>query len=161
MRPDMNREKSPVSAADPPREEEKGGPTLVFEKEGRIIYEASALSLAKRTITIGRDSSCDWCTAGIDASISSRHAELYRKRGSVWIRDLGSRNGIFIKGERVKEHRVSVGDAVLVGACKISLEPPRQSVGTSKSLYHRLEQVNGPNGGRVLVTGAGSFDRLD
>lgn len=126
------------------------GSTLVFENEGRVIFEAPASNLAEHPITVGRDSSCDWCTAGVDGSISSRHAELFRKRGSVWIRDLGSRNGIFIKGERVKEHRIAVGDTVLVGACKITLEPPRQPSGASKSAFHRLEQLNGPGGGRVL-----------
>ena len=146
----MDHRKQPDPEDKTSRQDEAGGPTLVFEKEGRIIFEASAQSLAKQTICIGRDKSCDWCTAGIDGSISSRHAELYRKRGSVWIRDLGSRNGIFLKGERIKEHKIAVGDSVFVGACKISLEPPRQTSGASKSAYHRLEQLNGPGGGRVL-----------
>lgn len=140
----------PASSDGPADEKDLGGPTLVFEKEGRILFEVSALSLAKRPITIGRSKECDWCTAGIDGSISSRHAELYRKRGSVWIRDLDSRNGIFAKGERIKECRISIGDAVLVGACKVSLEPPRKTDAASKSAHHRLEQLNGPNSGRTL-----------
>lgn len=145
----MEAKRSPDSAEkNDPRED--GGPTLVFEKEGHIVFETPASSLAKHPITIGRDKECDWCTAGIDGSISSRHAEIYRRHGAVRIRDLGSRNGIFAKGERVKECRVTIGDPILIGACKLSLEPPRKAGGSLKSEHHRLEQLNGPNAGRVL-----------
>ena len=130
--------------------DEKGGPTLVFETDGRILYEVSVASLANRPLVIGRDKSCDWCTAGIDNSVSSRHAEIVRRRGAVWIRDLGSRNGLFFQGERVKEHRLVVGEPVLLGACKVTLEHPKGGKESSGAAFHRLEQRNGPESGRTL-----------
>lgn len=126
------------------------GPTLVFEMADRILYEAEAATLAERPIVIGRDKSCDWCTSGIDASVSSRHAELFRKRGAIWIRDLGSRNGLFYRGERIKERRLAIGDSILIGACKVTLEPPRAAVSGNGLEHHRLEQINGPEAGRVF-----------
>ncbi len=128
----------------------RGGPIVVFEMADRILYELDAAALAERSVVIGRDKSCDWCTAGIDNSVSSRHAEIVRRRSAVWIRDLGSRNGLFFQGERVKERRLAVGDSVLLGACKVTLEPPRAEKAAAGETWHRLEQRNGPESGRVF-----------
>lgn len=143
-----NRESSKGGGAKPSPRKSVG--TLVFETAGRILYEAEVSSLESRPIVIGRDRSCDWCTAGIDNSVSSRHAEIVRRRGSVWIRDLGSRNGLFFQGARVKEHRFAVGDSVLLGACKATLEPPRAEESHGGAEFHRLEQRNGPEAGRIF-----------
>ena len=140
---------NPKSGASAPRGG-RGGPIVVFEMADRILYELDAAALAERPVVVGRDKTCDWCTAGIDNSVSSRHAEIFRRRGSVWIRDLGSRNGIFFQSERVKEHRLAVGDSVLLGACKVTLEPPRAEKAAAGAAYHRLEQRNGPESGRVF-----------
>ena len=128
----------------------RGGPIVVFEMGDRILYELDSAALADRSVVIGRDKSCDWCTAGIDNSVSSRHAEIVRRRGAVWIRDLGSRNGIFFQNERVKERRLAVGDSVLLGACKVTLDPPRAEKASAGESFHRLEQRNGPESGRVF-----------
>lgn len=130
--------------------------TLVLELDGRILFEIEAAALDDHPVTIGRDKTCDWCTAGVDGTISSRHAELFRKRGSVWIRDLGSRNGMQIGGERVKERRMRFGDAVKLGACRVVFERPHRVNEANGSAYHRLEQTNGPEAGRIfeLIGGA-------
>ena len=128
----------------------RSGETLVLVMDGRVLYEADAASLSSHPLVVGRSRECDWCTSGVDSTLSSRHAELVRRRGSVWIRDLGSRNGLFFKGERVKEHRFAVGDSVLLGACKVALERDRSASADSGAAAHRLEQVSGPEAGRVL-----------
>lgn len=124
--------------------------TLVLDIGGRILYEADASSLVDHAIVIGRDRSCDWCTAGIDNTVSSRHAEISRKRGTVRIRDLGSRNGIQVGGKRVQEHRLRFGDTVMLGACKLAFERPRREKESGGAAYHRLEQINGPESGRTF-----------
>lgn len=128
----------------------KTGGTLVLDMGGRILFEADASSLADRSITIGRGKECDWCTAGEDGSISSRHAEIYCKRDSVWIRDLGSRNGIQVGGKRVQEHRLRFGDTAMLGACKLTFERPRRKKESDGAAYHRLEQANGLESGRIF-----------
>ena len=138
------------ASGDSPAKPRKSAGTLILDMGGRILYEADASTLADHPIVIGRDKACDWCTSGIDNTISSRHAELLRRRGSVWIRDLGSRNGIQCGGERISERRLSYGDTVLLGACKVSFEAPRREKDSGAAAFHRLEQTNGPDGGRTL-----------
>lgn len=52
-----------------------------------------------------------------DDGVSRYHAEITLDNGSLWIRDVGSRNGTFVNDARVVDHRgLSVGDRVAVGA---------------------------------------------
>jgi DNA-binding NtrC family response regulator len=47
--------------------------------------------------------------------VSRAHAELYRQGPLVVVRDLGSRNGTFLNGERVEQAALSEGDVLRVG----------------------------------------------
>lgn len=143
--------KSPAAGA-----AKRSGETLVLVMDDRVLYETDAASLSSRPVVVGRSRECDWCTSGVDSTLSSRHAEIVRRRGSVWIRDLGSRNGIFFKGSRVKEHRFAVGDSVLLGSCKVALERDRTAAAAAGLSAHRLEQVSGPEAGRVLELTGGA-----
>ena len=128
----------------------KGGWTAVFEKDGRILYECGPSSFSGRALVVGRSRECDWCTADIDHTLSSRHAELLLRRGALVVRDLGSRNGLYFRGERVKEHRFSPGDTVLLGACKITVESAKEISRGEAPAFHRIERLNGPDAGSVL-----------
>ena len=124
--------------------------TVLLENDGKVVFEASTAEMSK-PIVIGRGAGCDWCTAGIDGSISGRHAEIYLRRGTPHIRDLGSRNGIYSHGQRVQDVRLSPGDTLLIGACSLSVERPAQGAQTDgQPRHHRLEQLNGPDAGRVI-----------
>ncbi len=51
-----------------------------------------------------------------DAGVSRQHARVLLHNGSVWVQDAGSRNGIFVNGERVPDHKqLKVGDQLAVG----------------------------------------------
>jgi Ca-activated chloride channel family protein len=55
--------------------------------------------------------------------ISRRHMELYIKDGDIYIRDAGSRNGIYIGGSRVYEAKVSPDvDVVLARVAKVRIK---------------------------------------
>jgi EAL domain-containing protein (putative c-di-GMP-specific phosphodiesterase class I) len=45
-------------------------------------------------------------------SVSKEHAEIVMRDGQLWLRDLGSRNGTLVNGERVVEARLREGDIV-------------------------------------------------
>jgi predicted component of type VI protein secretion system len=52
-----------------------------------------------------------------DTNISRQHARVVLYKGAVWVQDAGSRNGVFVNGERVADQRqVAAGDKVAVGA---------------------------------------------
>jgi predicted component of type VI protein secretion system len=64
-------------------------------------------------IVVGRDPSCE--VSHDDSLLSRRHAEFVTVGDEVTVRDLGSRNGVFVNGARAAEHRLSAGDIVQIG----------------------------------------------
>lgn len=66
--------------------------------------------------TIGREDSNDH--AIIDYSVSRFHAEIRAKNGHIWIGDLGSKNGTFLNGKRLKTKeffKLKSGDKLQIG----------------------------------------------
>ncbi len=47
--------------------------------------------------------------------VSRKHCEIDIEEGAAVIRDLGSRNGTYVNGVRVKEKRLEAGDLIAVG----------------------------------------------
>jgi len=59
-----------------------------------------------------------------DPQVSKRHAEIGRDdEGKYWIRDLGSRNGVFLNGGKVTgPRRLRDGDLVKLGSTILRFE---------------------------------------
>ncbi|MBY0372191.1 GGDEF domain-containing protein, partial [bacterium] len=62
---------------------------------------------------LGRDAACEICID--DPHVSRVHAEFDLVDGALVIRDLGSTNGVFVNGNRIREQKLSDGDKILVG----------------------------------------------
>jgi transcriptional regulator with AAA-type ATPase domain len=76
-------------------------------------FERPIVWLGQATQTIGRDEGCS--IALPSKTLSRRHAQL-RPAGKMWLlEDLGSRNGVFVNGERVERTMLAPGDTVRVG----------------------------------------------
>ena len=73
--------------------------------------------LVVATIVVGRDPTCD--ITGSDDLLSRRHAEFSLANNRVLVRDLGSRNGVFVNGTRVAETALNSNDLVQIGQLKI------------------------------------------
>ena len=72
-----------------------------------------------RPIVVGRDPGCD---VPIDSvRVSRRHAEFIATPEGVTVRDLGSRNGVFVNGIRVEQATIGVADRVLLGDVAVTL----------------------------------------
>jgi hypothetical protein len=65
------------------------------------------------TIVVGRDPSCQ--LNDLDPLLSRRHAEFVPSSKGVTVRDLKSRNGILVNGDKVPEHVLAPGDVVQLG----------------------------------------------
>lgn len=72
-------------------------------------------------ITLGRDSECTVILD--DPNVSRFHARLVFHNAAIWIQDAGSRNGVFLNGNRVVRHKqFSPGDEILIGEHGFTLE---------------------------------------
>lgn len=80
--------------------------------EIRIAQQARRFSLDRDHLRIGRLAENEIVLR--DAQISRQHAEMRCISGRWRILDLGSTNGIHVKGKRVGEHELSNGDLILL-----------------------------------------------
>nr|MDQ3421758.1 FHA domain-containing protein [Acidobacteriota bacterium] len=64
-------------------------------------------------IAVGRDPACE--ISHDDALLSRRHAEFVTAGNVVKVKDLGSRNGVFVNGARASEQELEPGDVVQIG----------------------------------------------
>lgn len=64
-------------------------------------------------LVVGRDPSCD--ISHDHSLLSRRHAEFVAAGNGVTVRDLGSRNGVFVNGNRAAERPLEPGDIVQIG----------------------------------------------
>lgn len=71
------------------------------------------------SVVLGRDSAV---APLIDEGMSRQHAEVFRAGELFLIRDLGSRNGTFVNGDKVDEWVLRAGDRVLLGNTKFAFE---------------------------------------
>lgn len=80
----------------------------------RWVFPSSMLteSLTDRHV-VGREQSCDTVLHGTE--ISRRHAELWVNGPVLAVRDLDSRNGVFVNGVRCQDTAVTFGDVVRCG----------------------------------------------
>ena len=68
-------------------------------------------------IVVGRDPTCDLSEA--DPLLSRRHAEFSIAGNDIVVRDLGSRNGIYVNGSRIAEGTLQSGDVVRIGRLQL------------------------------------------
>jgi pSer/pThr/pTyr-binding forkhead associated (FHA) protein len=72
--------------------------------------------LPELSITVGRSSACDVVLD--DPRISAEHARLVAGASGVTVTDLGSRNGVFVNGARIKQQAsLTAGASASKGSC--------------------------------------------
>jgi len=72
-----------------------------------------------RDLVIGRSSDLDMVL--IEDMVSRKHAKISLQDGEITIADLGSTNGTFVNGEKVKKAQLKEGDRVLIGTSILKL----------------------------------------
>jgi pSer/pThr/pTyr-binding forkhead associated (FHA) protein len=77
------------------------------------------IALSKANLTVGRHGSCD--IAMPYSIVSARHCELEFKDGHWRVRDLGSRNGTFVDGQRCESRWLNPGDVLSVAKYRYKL----------------------------------------
>ncbi len=72
-----------------------------------------------KTVFVGRSSDLDMVL--VEDMVSRKHAGIHVQADQVWIEDLGSTNGTFVNGEKIKRARLKEGDRVLIGTSILKL----------------------------------------
>ncbi len=102
--------------------------------------QGTEIPLKKDKFVIGRASDCT-LRAGSEA-ISRHHCAILRGERGLSVRDLGSRNGTYVNGERIKgETAISSGDTVRVGTLEFRLDSEHDINRTKKPKAKDVAEV--------------------
>ncbi|OJT21015.1 hypothetical protein BO221_29485 [Archangium sp. Cb G35] len=97
---------------------------------------------AEKQIVIGRSSELDMVL--VEDMVSRKHARIMvNGTGQISIEDLGSTNGTFVNGEKVKQATLKEGDRILIGTSILKLILQGVGVGEVDEVVakQRLEEV--------------------
>ncbi|MCA9087419.1 MAG: sigma 54-interacting transcriptional regulator [Planctomycetaceae bacterium] len=150
-----------MNQAEPYRTEE-GGPRPLYLIVQRDAARIDVLELPQGgRVTIGRAPSNRIVLN--DSKCSRQHCELYFRAGQWFLRDLESRNGVLIDGDRLQgDHPLRVGELATVGSHEIVLtafHPDQHSrSSTEQKRYEIIERQTGtqfdaPEGVHKLAKG--------
>jgi hypothetical protein len=117
-------------------------------------YQGTSVPLTEGAeIVIGRESDLDVVLQ--EDMVSRKHAKIVVRGGEIQISDLGSTNGTFVNGQKVKRGRIAEGDRVLVGTSLMKVVRAEATVEQPTPLPHatrrpaamqgRLEEVPLPD----------------
>lgn len=125
------------------------------------------ITLNKNITKVGKRESNDFMV--VDKTVSRNHFEIEYSSDSFLLRDLGSTNGTYLNGSRVKEAYLSPGDVIKIGNTslefvafdeKVKIEPSDREefglmVGKSRKMrqiFSILEKIS-PSHATVIVEG--------
>ncbi len=90
-----------------------------------VRYGESERSFAAGEAIIGRSTECDFVVD--DPLVSRRHARLTISPTAIWIEDLSSANGVFVREERIRApHKLEGGEIVLLGGAEVWIRRVRR-----------------------------------
>jgi FHA domain/Domain of unknown function (DUF4388) len=99
-------------------------------------YQGGEFPIApEKQILIGRSSDLDMVL--VEDMVSRKHARISMQADQIWIEDLGSTNGTFVNGEKIKRARLKEGDRVLIGTSILKLiagDAPRDALDAKREL---------------------------
>ncbi len=93
------------------------GKSLIFRSGLEPQLKMENIDLSKDHLVIGRDPGCDIVIA--HPVVSKKHAEIVKQNGKSLVVDLGSVNGTFVNGIRVKRHELQELDRVVIGPSEL------------------------------------------
>ena len=97
------------------------------------LREGTQLEINAQGIRIGRDPNNELHLD--DPEVSRHHARVILHNGAVWVQDAGSRNGIFVNGNRVSGHKqISPGAEIQIGTHQFLVQLPQVPLDSSISV---------------------------
>ena len=123
-----------------------------FHLSGRSgPYAGQTFDLSPGTSVIGRSSGCQIALER-DTGVSEEHAIIEVTKGTVTIRDRGTKEGILVNGKRVSAATLAPGDAIWIGETEFVLEPTGTQARRAPSAAREKEVAQAPAGlSKVLL----------
>lgn len=115
----------------------------------------------EKQIIVGRSSDLDMVL--VEDMVSRKHAKIQLQQDQIWIEDLGSTNGTFVNGEKIKRARLKEGDRVLIGTSILKLvtaEAQAETTGPTEQRRQPLESYNSERRGGQTRTMSGSIEEI-
>jgi pSer/pThr/pTyr-binding forkhead associated (FHA) protein len=148
----------PVKKAPPPASTAKAGKRYAL----RFIsgkYQGGEFPLQdNQEIIVGRSSDLDMVL--VEDMVSRKHAKLTVNGDQIFIQDLGSTNGTFVNGEKIKRARLKEGDRVLVGTSIIKLVATDAAPAESRPPRDKLLEVAAGRRTSQARTMSGTIDEV-
>jgi len=96
-------------------------PTRLLVVTSPELDQGATIEVSAPTV-VGRDAQ-----SGIrldhDEYVSSRHARIEPRPEGAWVDDLGSTNGTFVNGSKLKKGRIAkTGDVIRIGATELQVQ---------------------------------------
>jgi FHA domain len=96
-------------------------PTRLLVMSSPELVEGATIEVSAPTV-VGRDAQ-----SGIrldrDEYVSGRHARIEPRPNGAWVDDLGSTNGTFVNGSKLKKGRIAkAGDVIRIGATELQVQ---------------------------------------
>jgi hypothetical protein len=109
-----------------------------------------------KEIVVGRSSDLDMVL--VEEMVSRKHARIAYENDAVVIEDLGSTNGTFVNGEKIKRAQLKEGDRVLIGTSILKVIVMDQS--SHEQSRPNLEVVAAQRRTSASRTMSGSIDEV-
>lgn len=110
-------EQKPTPVAEPkPITAGSKHPVLLLNRDGRT----ETFHLTGEVITLGRHETNDITLP--EVTVTGKHAVIKMNGDGITIEDLGSTNGTFVNGERIRSRRLNPGDIVSLGKVQLTLK---------------------------------------
>ena len=105
------------------------------------------------SMVVGRHSECDICLPSDE--ISRKHAKLVVTPEGLFVEDLGSANGTFVNGVRVRRERVEPGDELKLDTVRFLVQSPGKET-PSKMEGKKVEESGEPEASERESSSAGA-----
>jgi pSer/pThr/pTyr-binding forkhead associated (FHA) protein len=114
----------------------------------------------EKQIVVGRSSDLDMVL--VEDMVSRKHARIAMQQDQIWIEDLGSTNGTFVNGEKIKRARLKEGDRVLIGTSilKVIAGEGTAPVRETAEVKQNLERVADQRRTSAQRTMSGSIEEV-
>jgi pSer/pThr/pTyr-binding forkhead associated (FHA) protein len=101
---------------------------LIVQRDGKLHL---LRAWEQGELCAGRAPDCDIVLA--DAGVSRRHAVFMCSGERYAVRDLGSVNGVYVNGQRSKQHELAVGDVVRIESFELTFVLDHSPIGSEVS----------------------------